>query len=249
MTPVGQDQSNVSAPSNTGGEFSGDTPGLFAETGDKPSCDAQTLVANLDADAAKATAWATALGLESKDIPTYVTSLTPVVLRSDTAVTSHGYADGRFFAYPAVLQAGTSVFVNSYGEPKAKCFSGNPLTQAVSNQQASYVGPAWKQFAPTSVTVIHRTTTVINNYTFVNVRKGNLVRHQAPKPKHDDSKWHCKNNPNSRQCQGETKPAETKPGETKPGETRPGETKPGETRPGETKPGETKPGNTSPGDG
>lgn len=186
MTPVGQDQSNITAPPETRGEFSGDTPGLFADTGDKPSCDAQTLVANLDADAAKATAWATALGLQSKDIPTYVASLTPVVLHSDTTVTSHGYADGRFFAYPAVLQRGTAVFVNSYGEPKAKCFSGNPWTQAVSNRGGSYAGPAWGGFAPKSVTVIHRAPTVINNYTVVHVHKGNTFRKRAQPPKHDD---------------------------------------------------------------
>jgi hypothetical protein len=189
MSPVGQDQSNVKAPSNTGGTFSGDTPGLFADTGDKPSCDAQTLIANLAADTTKATAWATALGLQSQDIPTYVTSLTPVVLRSDTAVTSYGYADNRFLAYPAVLQAGTSVFVNSYGEPKAKCFSGNPLTQPVSNQQASYVGTSWQGFAPTSVTYIDRTPTVIVNYIVVDVYKGTTHHYPAKPPKYDDNQY------------------------------------------------------------
>jgi hypothetical protein len=201
-TPVGQDQPNITASANTGGTFSGDTPGLFADTGDKPSCDAQTLIANLEADPAKATAWATALGLQSQDIPTYVPSLTPVVLRSDTAVTSYGYADGRFFAYPAVLQAGTAVFVNSYGEPKAKCFSGNPLTQPVSNSTASYVGAAWEQFTPNAVTVIQRPPTVIVNYTFVDVYKGTTVHRRAKPPRKDDSNWHCKRNADSDQCGG-----------------------------------------------
>jgi hypothetical protein len=202
MSPVGQDQSSITAPANTGGEFLGDTPGLFADTGDKPSCDAQTLIANLNADPAKASAWATALGLQSKDIPTYVPSLTPVVLRSDTAVTNHGYADGRFFAYPAVLQAGTAVFINSYGEPKAKCFSGNPLTQPMSNPQASYVGPAWEQFAPKSVTIIHRPPTVIKNYIFVDVHNGKTVRHKAPPQRIDDHNSHCHRHPKSSECRG-----------------------------------------------
>jgi hypothetical protein len=184
MSPVGQDQPNITTPANTGGQLLGDTPGLFGDTGDKPSCDSQTLIANLDADRAKATAWATAIGLESKDIPSYVMSLTPVVLRSDTAVTSYGYADNRFFGYPAVLQAGTAVFVNSYGEPKAKCFSGNPLTQPKSMPQANYVGTAWQQFTPTSVTTIQRAPSVINYYTCADVQKGTMVRLKARLP-HD----------------------------------------------------------------
>ena len=70
-----------------------------------------------------------------------MSSLQPVLLRSDTAVTSHGYADATFTAYPAVLQAGTAVFVNSYGEPTVKCFSGNPLTRAHADPAARYAGP------------------------------------------------------------------------------------------------------------
>lgn len=185
-SPVGQDQSTIARPANTGGTFMGDTPGLFADTGDKPSCDTQTLIANLEADPAKETAWATALGLQASDIPTYIPSLTPVVLRSDTAVTSYGYADGRFFAYPAVLQAGTAVFVNSHGEPKAKCFSGNPLTQPQFDSQASFVGAAWEQFSPQSVTIIVRTPVVIKEYVFVDSHNGSKQYHKAKEQKVDD---------------------------------------------------------------
>jgi hypothetical protein len=206
-TPVGQDQSIITPSANTGGTLSGDAPGLFADTGDKPSCDTQTLIANLNADTAKATAWATALGLKAEDIPTYVTSLTPVVLRSDTAVTSYGYADSRFLAYPAVLQAGTAVFINSYGEPKAKCFSGNPLAKPASNPQANYVGPAWGGFAPASIAAIQRAPTVINNYTFVDIKHGHTVRRHAPQPRYDDSKKHCSSGANSSQCTGGSSPS------------------------------------------
>jgi hypothetical protein len=34
-----------------------------------------------------------------------------------------------------VLQAGTAVFVNPYGEPKVKCRNGNPLTRPATNVQ------------------------------------------------------------------------------------------------------------------
>ncbi|MGH3868052.1 MAG: DUF6777 domain-containing protein [Pseudonocardiaceae bacterium] len=205
MSPVGQDQPNTTTVANTGGAFSGSTSGLFGETGDKPSCDAQSLIANLRADPTKADAWADALGLHSADIPSYVASLTPVVLRSDTAVTNYGYADGHFFAYPAVLQAGTAVFINSYGEPKAKCFSGNPLTAAMSYPQVSYVGSPWQDFQPTSITVINRTTTAINNYTFVNVVKGTTIYRPAPRPQYDDDNWYCKKHPDVDKCQGGTR--------------------------------------------
>jgi hypothetical protein len=204
MSPVGHDQPYITPPANTGGRFSGSTPGLFGETGDKPSCDAQNLIANLQAEPVKAEAWADALGLRSEDIPSYVTSLIPVVLRSDTAITTYGYADGHFFAYPAVLQVGTTVFINSYGKPKAKCFSGNPLTVAMSYPQVSYVGSPWQGFQPTSITVIERTPTVINNYTLINVVKGITIYRPAPLPRHNDDNWYCKKHADSDRCQGGT---------------------------------------------
>jgi hypothetical protein len=117
MTSVGTDQDGLTPPEGAAGELTGDTQGLYGEAGDQPVCDGQALLANLQADPAKAGAWAEAVGIASGDIPGYVSSLNPVVLRSDTAVTSYGYEGGTFFAYPAVLQAGSSVFVNGYGEP------------------------------------------------------------------------------------------------------------------------------------
>jgi hypothetical protein len=182
---------------------------LFGEADDKSSCDEQSLIANLQADPAKADAWADALGLHAEDIPSYVASLVPVVLRSDTAVTSYGYADGRFFAYPAVLQAGTAVFINSYGEPKIKCFSGNPLTAPTSypsypqaSYEVIYVGPSWQDFQPTSITVIQRTPTVINNYNIVNVVTRNIIYRSAPRPQRNDDNWYCKKYPRTDNCQG-----------------------------------------------
>jgi hypothetical protein len=247
MPPVGQDQPNITPPAKTGGEFTGDTPGLFGEKDDKPSCDAQSLTAYLRANPAKAKAWADALGLRPGDIPSYVASLTPVVLRSDTAVTNYRYANSRFFAYPAVLQAGTAVFINSYGEPKVKCFCGNPLTKAKSYPQARYVGPAWQHFQPKSVTVIHRTPTVIKNYTIINIFKHTTVYRPAPPPRHNDDDWHCKKYPDSHECQGgTTPPAETPPAETPPAEPPPYEPPPAEPPPYEPPPAEPPPAEPPP---
>jgi hypothetical protein len=172
MSPVGVDRSDLSPPAGSAGDFSGDTPGLFAENGDEPSCDAPALTADLSADPVKAAAWAEALGIRTEETAAYVATLTPVVLRSDTAVTSHGYENGSFSAYPAVLQAGTAVFINGHGEPRVKCFSGNPLTESTSPAQATYVGPGWGHFQPASVTVIHPAPIVIGNYVVIDVEHG-----------------------------------------------------------------------------
>ena len=114
MTPVRQDRQGVIAPEGTGGEFAGDTAGLFGTESDKPSCDAQSLVSNLTAAPAKATAWAAAVGIHVDQIPSYIATLNPVVLRSDTAVTNYGYQDSAFDAYPATSLL-PSVFEGSLG--------------------------------------------------------------------------------------------------------------------------------------
>ena len=119
--------------------------------------------------------------------------------------TSYGYANGHFVAYPAVLQAGTAVFINSYGEPKTKCFSGNLLTAAMSYPQVSYVGSPWHGFQPTSITVIHRTTTMINNYTFVNIIKGTTISRRASQPQHEDDNWYRKKHTDVDECQAATR--------------------------------------------
>lgn len=163
MPPVGEDQSGVTPPPGSSGEFSGGTDGLFADNGGGPSCDAQSLVSNLQADDSKAQAWAEVLGTRSEQIPQFVENLQPVLLRSDTSVTSHGYANGKYTAYPAVLQAGTAVFINDRGEPTVKCFNGNPLTKSEVNPQDRYTGSAWEHFQAGAVTSIQPHPTVIQN--------------------------------------------------------------------------------------
>jgi hypothetical protein len=215
-TPVGQDQDNVVAPAGAGGEFKGDTPGLYGDTGDKPSCDAQGLVTSLQADPAKAGAWAQAIGINAGDIPGYVNSLNPVVLRSDTSVTEYGYQDGTFTPYAAVLQAGTAAFVNGKGEPRVKCFSGNPLSEGEQYQQVDYVGPTWQRFAPTTVTYVQPADVVIENYVYVDVYRGHW-HPWHPKPWWPgDEGCFCKRHPDSPKCHvviDPTKPTDpTKPG-------------------------------------
>lgn len=124
--PVGTDNPQVAGSGATGAQ-DGTAPGTFA-TSNPPACDGAKLVADLQADPAKATAWAQVEGIQPAELPAFVKSLTPALLRADTTVTDHGYQNGQFTEAPAVLAQGTAVMVSSFGQPTVKCFNGDPLT-------------------------------------------------------------------------------------------------------------------------
>jgi hypothetical protein len=151
------DTMNVKQRPQAGGTKQGDSPGLYGGTRRTSSCDQQKLVAFLQANPEKARAWASVQGIPVGDIPRYVSRLTPVLLRTDTLVTNHGYHDGKATSAPAVLQAGMGVLVNGYGVPTVKCNCGNPLTQPekkISTRNASYSGRSWPGFQKRNVTRI-----------------------------------------------------------------------------------------------
>lgn len=171
--PVGMDRTGITPVADSGGRFDpATTPGLYGGTRDSRTCDPDAMVEFLAAEPAKAAAWAGVLGVTPAAIPSYVAELTPVLLRSDTYVTNHGYRDGQATTLTSVLQAGTAVLVDRYGTPRVKCFCGNPLTPAVVPSTPRYVGPAWPGFSSTRVTIINVTTTVINDYTLVDPTTG-----------------------------------------------------------------------------
>jgi hypothetical protein len=172
MPSVGTDETSVTPPADTGGTFSGDTAGLYGGTLNVASCDATQMVTFLQQNPDKAAAWAGVLGTTVAQIPTYVSELTPVILRSDTYVTNHGFANGRATTIPAVLEAGTAVFVDKYGTPVVKCYCGNPLTPFPKYGKVSYSGPRWGTFTPTSITIIQKTTVIIDTFTLVDPRTG-----------------------------------------------------------------------------
>jgi hypothetical protein len=180
MTPVGRDRTDLAPPPGAGGSYPGDTEGLFGESGETPVCDAAALTTALGGDPVKARAWAEALDLEPAAISGLVSGLHPVLLRSDTAVTSHGFDGGREVAYPAVLQAGTAVFVDSHGLPTVKCFNGNPLTEPRADGRAGHFGPGWDLFTPSAVTTIRPTGAALSRLTAVDVDRGRARPHPAP---------------------------------------------------------------------
>jgi hypothetical protein len=124
--PFGTDAPQVAAVAATGPQ-TGDTKGLYAAT-DPASCNNADFLSQLQADPAKLAGFGGVFGLGAGDVPAFVNSLSPVVLRANTSVTDHPFQDGKFVEQPAILAAGTAVLVNSYGEPTVKCFNGNPLT-------------------------------------------------------------------------------------------------------------------------
>lgn len=164
----------------------GDTPGLYGGTQDNASCDSDQLVAFLGANPDKAKAWVAALNadpnlnwdggtLTTADIPAYVASLTPLVLREDTRVTNHGFKNGQpTVIRQSVLQKGSAVLIDKYGSPRVKCFCGNPLIAPKASKSApKYTGAVWPDFDPAKVSVVNNSTTVINNFVVVDINTGN----------------------------------------------------------------------------
>jgi hypothetical protein len=126
------------------------------------------MVAFLQAHPDKAAAWASVQGITPNDIPGYVAELTPMILRSDTAVTNHGFANGDATTVHSVLQAGTAVLVDRFGLPRSRCYCGNPLTPPQLFSKPRYVSPAWPAFSQTDITIIQPVTSVINEFIIVN---------------------------------------------------------------------------------
>jgi hypothetical protein len=94
-------------------------------------------------------------------------------------VTNHGYVNGRATPIQSVLQAGTAVFVNSYGQPVVKCYCGNPLTPPMLYQAPVYTGPRWPRFETRYITIIERTTTIIRTYTLYDPDSGKTFSRPA----------------------------------------------------------------------
>jgi hypothetical protein len=167
MPPAGTNSTNVTPPPNTGGTVAGNAVGLFGGTLNQSTCDAGKMIAFLQAHSDKAAAWAAVLGIQPGDIPKFIGELTPAILRSDTFVINHGFANGHATDVPSVLQAGTAVLVNAFGFPVTRCFCGNPLTKPTVFIHINFTGPRWTTFSTTNITVIQSTTVVVNQFTMV----------------------------------------------------------------------------------
>ncbi|MFC5061025.1 DUF6777 domain-containing protein [Actinomycetospora atypica] len=158
-SPFGTDAPQVATVA-ADGPRSGDTAGLYAAT-TPPSCDDAAFLVQLQADPAKLAAWGGVFGLDAADVPAFVDSLSPVVLRAATSVTDHPFREGAFVEEPVVLAAGTAVLVNSYGEPTVKCFNGNPLSAGPQTAAAVTVVPTTRQITNYRFTSIDNSRVVV----------------------------------------------------------------------------------------
>jgi hypothetical protein len=179
MPPVGPDHPAVVPPPKVGGPTFGDTAGLYGGTLNESSCDRQKMITFLQANPDKATAWASVEGIDVSALPAYITSLTPLLLRSDTAVTNHGFADGRATTRNSVLQAGSAVLVDTHGVPRSRCSCGNPLTPSKRYSHPSYGGPVWPTFSQINITIVENSVTVINQFTIINVVNNQIIYRPA----------------------------------------------------------------------
>jgi hypothetical protein len=179
MPSVGTDQPGVTAPSGSGGTFTGATPGLYGGTQNNSSCDRQAMVEFLREHPDKGAAWADVEGITQADLAGYILSLTPVLLRSNTLVTNHGFSNGHATTLHSVLQPGTAVLVDKYGIPRARCFCGNPLTPPMRTTTSRYRGPTWPALSPATSTTIKPVATEISLFTLVNPFTGQVFSRPA----------------------------------------------------------------------
>jgi hypothetical protein len=144
--------------------YPGTTPGLYGGTQNASTCNTDQIIAYLETNPDPAVVWAGVLGIQPEAIRSYLTGLTPVVLRASTRVTSYGLAPGRAVPSQVVLQGGTSVLVEASGLPRVRCGSGNPLAQPWTSSPSSpaprYRGTPWPGFSPATVIVIAPTTPI-----------------------------------------------------------------------------------------
>jgi hypothetical protein len=152
----------------------GDTPGLYGGTR-SDTCNAQGIRTYLEANPDKATAWETAIDLPPGEVGSFLGSLTPVTLRTDTAVTNHGFRDGGATAFQSVLQAGTGVLVDAQGLPRVRCYCGNPLGEPDQPTSAEYAGVSWNGFSRDSITVISKAPKAVDEFVVVDPGTNEVV--------------------------------------------------------------------------
>lgn len=172
MPAIGEGQPVAKRLPKTGVTVSGETSGLYGGTLNNAACDPAKMVAFLQQNPDKATAWADVLGVAPAAIPGYVAELTPLILRSDTAVTNHGFANGKATTLNSVLEAGTAVLVDKVGVPRVRCKCGNPLTPAKTYSRPAYGGQKWAEFDPQQITKVEASGQKVDTFVIINLANG-----------------------------------------------------------------------------
>jgi serine/threonine protein kinase len=153
---------------------SGDTPGLYGGTMTN-ECNVAGIERYLDAHPDRRSAWARAQSIDPGKIHSVLASLTPVTLRTDTAVTNHGFKNGNPTQFQSVLQAGTAVLIDIRGVPRVRCYCGNPLQRPEQPSSVRYEGPTWTDFSTRSVTVINSAAAPVVEFVVVERETNKVV--------------------------------------------------------------------------
>jgi hypothetical protein len=210
--PTGSDfQNTPPVPTQGISTQPGGQVGLYGGTMNEGSCNKEQLVTFLEQNPDKGRAWATTLGINFTDIRSYIAGLTPVLLRSDTRVTNHGWKNGRVTSFQVVLQAGHAVLVDDKGFPVTKCYCGNPLTPPVAYPPV-YYGPRWSSFNKNSLTVIINNPQIIDIFVLVDPRTGQSFT----RPRGSDGRQDSPTTPTPTTTPPTTTPPTTSPPTTTP---------------------------------
>jgi serine/threonine protein kinase len=157
----------------------GNAPGLYGGTGDQSACDVQQLVDFLRTNVDKGKAWAQAQGIDFDSIGSFISDLTATVLTFDTRVTNHGFKDGKATALQSILQKGTAVLIDKFGQPRARCACGNPLLQPEPVSAPKYTGPQWVDFVPEKVVSVAPALEAVKTFTLTDVTTAQPVQQPA----------------------------------------------------------------------
>lgn len=152
---------------------SGNRTALYGGSLDRELCDRTELVATLEDDPAKASAWKGVVG--TNDIRAYTRSLTPVLLRADTRVTRYDYTGGAAQPVQSVLESGTVVLVDDRGVPRVRCARGNPLSTPVLANSPEFEGTEWPDLDTNRLFVVQPAPEPLGALQVVDITTGNLL--------------------------------------------------------------------------
>jgi len=180
----------------------GDRDGLYGGTLNNAECDRDKMITFLSTHPAQAGAFVEALNtdptlswsgghtLTAADIATYLRELTPVLLRLDTRVTNHGFDGTHPTTLQSVFQAGTAVFVDAHGVPRARCYCGNPLTAPVAlTGEPKPIGTPWPGYNPAALAEVQPTNATITVFILVDVITGQPFNRPAGTTGADDTPY------------------------------------------------------------
>ena len=151
----------------------GTADGVFAGTEGVAACEPDQLIEELDPAAPETVAWADVQEIDVASIPAFVDGLTATVLTADTRITDHRFIDGAAVPSQAVLQVGTGVLIDEFGEPQVRCSSGSPLAPPEAVEGTTrYIGKAWETFEPAQTVAVVASPDPVEEFVLTDVAGG-----------------------------------------------------------------------------